>query len=112
LIDYGNRICYFQKYIRKYRTEIIKPTNHNFEFKKYFSYWDIKDIKTNIGIFLGVRYIKNGYVEHNTDNQKVFYNTEIIKSALISPNKKENPIYVPIDAIYVPIDALKLNNLK
>ncbi len=97
VLNYGKEYWYSQKYIKKYRNIIIPESEHNIEYKKLFAYWIPESIKINNGIFLGYRYIKEGYIEYGGGVGNYFYCTKSTKVALISPDSKRNPIYVPID---------------
>jgi hypothetical protein len=97
LLNYGKEYYYSRQYIKKHKNITIPKTEHNIEFTKLFTYWDLKLIEINKGIFLGYRYIKEGYIEYDPENGNYFYCTKSTKVALISPDSKRNPIYVPID---------------
>jgi hypothetical protein len=96
LLNYGKEYYYSQRYIKRYKNITIPKTEHNIEYTKLFTYWSLKLIEINKGIFLGYRYIKDGYIEYGIVGN-YFNHTKITKVALISPDSKRNPIYVPID---------------
>lgn len=68
-------------------------------------YWEPLQLKApQRGIFLGLRTLANGKaVAHNgsaTSAQSIsFQPLAHFRAALISPSKKENPIYVPLNAL-------------
>lgn len=52
--------------------------------------------RSDSGIFLGYRTLANGVFKFTIEG---YENREYIKTALVSLNNKENPVYVPLDYI-------------
>lgn len=51
------------------------------------------------GLFLGYRNLSNGELIWDEDEGNIYYPKEHMKVALVSPNERENPVYVPLDKI-------------
>jgi len=87
---YGQRVSYNGILVRMHRM-IAAPDE--------YKYWEAIQLKApQTGIFLGLRTLSNGNVVYGID-AVVFQPVEYFRAALISPSKKENPIYVPLNAI-------------
>jgi hypothetical protein len=51
------------------------------------------------GLLLGYRTLSNGDMEWFSDEGNRYTPREHFKVALVSPNERENPVYVPLDKI-------------
>jgi hypothetical protein len=47
LLNYGKEYYYSRQYIKKHKNITIPKTEHNIEFTKLFTYWDLKLIEVN-----------------------------------------------------------------
>ena len=59
-----------------------------------------RDCVTN-GVFLGLRTITNGYTDCSYDEGCYWLAEKHIRAALVATSPRQNPIYVPLDAIEV-----------
>ena len=87
--DFGKRVTCNQRFLRNGKKWEVYP----FPLK-------------NDGIFLGFRYLQQGYVAHEADGEygefEYTYWEETgprIKAALVCMNAHTNPVYVPVDSV-------------
>ncbi len=93
-IKFGDKVTCHRKYERHYDIDM-----NDLKSNESIVYWKEENHYIKGGIFLGVRYLKNGKVLHYREDGSLFKITEVIQCALVSPNKTMNAIYVPIDSI-------------
>lgn len=84
-MEYGKIVTANKMYVRR---TIIKEGRR-------FKHWVLTPQFTR-GIYLGKRTLQNGYIEWQDDEGWLFYSSEFIKVALVSPSEHKNPIYVPL----------------
>jgi len=96
-IPFGKRVvvsCEYQRsWSMKPKSPLIKRSN---EYKSWIKQEMIIPRK---GIFLGYRFIRDGFIERSYDEGSYFVMDKQHKVALVCLSERENPIYVPLTCI-------------
>lgn len=95
--EYGSFVTVTERYKRAARrVEVNKPYQGYENWKK----WERMPYSAKC-LFLGVRTLKNGTRSFDSEYGWEFSAREHFQAALVCPGEKENPVYVPMDAIEV-----------
>jgi hypothetical protein len=93
---FGDMVSITHKYKRK--TEYRKNSKNGL-MNITWKMWIREPYKRSNCIFLGYRNIADGIREYEYEVGYYFYPREYFKVALVCPNDKTNPVYVPLDSI-------------
>lgn len=67
-------------------------------------FWKSKPMAPRNGVFIGWRTLSNGHTNYNIDEPADYTPKEYFRTALVVFSERENPVYVPLDALEA-IDA-------
>ena len=92
--EYGQRVVATKRLRKAYE---IRPHKRG-SYTRGYRLWKEFDAAIE-GIFLGTRFLQEGWLCYDYEEGYSFNCTERQRVALISPGPNLNPIYVPLDCI-------------
>jgi len=96
-IKFGKRITVTAEFRRHWKR---KPRNKVSSIGTSYKFWSkLNYMQSRTGIFLGYRFIRDGFIERTHDEGDSFIMDKQHKVALVCLSERENPIYVPLDSI-------------
>jgi len=96
-MKFGQRVGFTHKLERKLRREPYEVGG--LTFHRTWKEWKRIVCPTASGIFIGERTLSNGTVAFETDWGWIYKHDHSFRVALVAPNSRENPVYVPLTCI-------------
>jgi hypothetical protein len=78
--------------------EVNKVMKRKYSNNKGF--WEAEEIESKTGLFLGFRYLRNGFMKWSEYYGSKFVPTETVKVCLVSFDAIANPVYAPVDEVH------------
>lgn len=95
--EFGSKVKF--THVLKRRMKCERSINsYGTEFFHDVKYWDRRETSGS-GLYIGTRTLQNGVRDWDGEYGYTFSPTDHFTAALVVPGPRQNPIYVPMDAI-------------